>query len=211
MGWQIRTTNKTIPSSIKPSHKTVYMQIDYIIQKSRRKSISIKLTQDGKILAKAPTGIPVSAVEDFIRSKQDWIQKQLQKQEEQSQLAKQLGSLSREDLIKIKKQAKKVIPQRVEYYARLAGISYNRIFIRLQKSRWGSCSTDGNLNFNCLLILMPMEILDSVVVHELCHRRHMNHSKAFYDEVLRIFPNYKACDKWLKQNGPAYFKRLESD
>lgn len=137
MGWQIRTTNKTIPSSIKPSHKTVYMQIDYIIQKSRRKSISIKLTQDGKILAKAPTGIPVSAVEDFIRSKQDWIQKQLQKQEEQSQLAKQLGSLSREDLIKIKKQAKKVIPQRVEYYARLAGISLQPYFHTPSKKSLG--------------------------------------------------------------------------
>ena len=80
-------------------------------------------------------------------------------------------------------------------------------FIRLQKSRWGSCSVDGNLNFNCLLVLMPPEILDSVVVHELCHRRHMNHSKEFYDEVLRIFPDYKRCNKWLKQNGGVYFKR----
>ena len=67
---------------------------------------------------------------------------------------------------------------------------------------------DGNLNFNCLLVLMPPEILDSVVVHELCHRRYMNHSREFYEEVLRIFPDYKRCNKWLKQNGGAYFKRI---
>ena len=119
-----------------------------------------------------------------------------------------MGPLTDEDIKQIKKKARVVIPQRVEYYAKMAGISYNRIFIRLQKSRWGSCSVDGNLNFNCLLVLMPPEILDSVVVHELCHRRHMNHSKKFYDEVLRIFPDYKRCNKWLKQNGGAYFKRI---
>ena len=101
-----------------------------------------------------------------------------------------------------------MIPERVEHYAKLAGISYNRIFIRLQKSRWGSCSVAGNLNFNCLLVLMSPEVLDSVVVHELCHRRHMNHSHEFYDEVLHIFSDYKRCDKWLKQNGGAYFKRI---
>ncbi|MCF0224767.1 MAG: M48 family metallopeptidase, partial [Fibrobacter sp.] len=114
-----------------------------------------------------------------------------------------------DDIKAIKKKAKVLIPERVEHYAKLSGITYNRIFIRLQKSRWGSCSRDGNLNFNCLLVLMPTEILDSVIVHELCHRRHMDHSKEFYDEVLTIFPDYKRCDKWLKQNGGAYFKRIE--
>ena len=101
-----------------------------------------------------------------------------------------------------------MIQQRVEHYAGISGINYNRIFIRLQKSRWGSCSRDGNLNFNCLLVLMPLEILDSVVVHELCHRKHMNHSKQFYAEVEKIFPDYRKCSKWLKENGGIYFKRL---
>lgn len=184
------------------------MQIDYVIKKSHRRSISVHVAPDKKVIIKAPVGTPVSVVEDFLREKKAWIVKQLEKVEAQSQLAEEMGPLTSQDISALKKKAKVIIPQRVEYYAKLAGISYNRIAIRLQKSRWGSCSVDGNLNFNCLLALMPLEILDSVVVHELCHRRHMDHSKAFYDDVLKLFPDYKRCDKWLKQNGPAYFKRI---
>ena len=60
-----------------------------------------------------------------------------------------------------------------------------------------------------LLVLMPSEILDSVVVHELCHRKHMNHSKEFYAEIDKVFPDYKRCDKWLKENGGVYMKRVK--
>ena len=184
------------------------MEISYVIQKSRRRSMCIHVAADRKIIVKVPLGTPTFLAEKFIREKKDWITKQLKKLEKQSELADFMGPLTEEDIRQIKKKARLLIPQRVDYYAKLAGISYNRIFIRLQKSRWGSCSVDGNLNFNCLLVLMPPEILDSVVVHELCHRRHMNHSKEFYDDVLRIFPDYKRCNKWLKQNGGVYFKRI---
>ena len=170
--------------------------------------MSIQVADNGKIIVKVPLGMPTFLAENFIREKKDWITKQLEKIEKQSELADSMGPLTEEDIRQIKKKARVEIPQRVEYYAKMAGISYKRIFIRLQKSRWGSCSADGNLNFNCLLVLMPPEILDSVVVHELCHRRHMNHSKEFYDEVLRIFPDYKRCNNWLKQNGGVYFKRI---
>ena len=66
---------------------------------------------------------------------------------------------------------------------------------------WGSCTAKGNLNFNCLLMLTPPEVLDSIVVHELCHRKHMNHSAEFYAEVLRVYPDYRKWEKWLKENG----------
>lgn len=184
------------------------MQIDYIIKKSHRRSMSIHVNDDNKVLVKAPIGTPTYVVEEFIREKKDWIIEQIVRIENQTKLAKSMGMLSEEDIKAIKKKAKILIPERVEYYAKMSGINYGKIFIRLQKSRWGSCSAEGNLNFNCLLVLMPLEILDSVVVHELCHRRHMNHSRAFYTEVLSIFPDYKRCNKWLKQNGPAYFKRI---
>ena len=184
------------------------MEITYIIQKSRRRSMSIHVADDKKVIVKVPLGTPTFIAEKFMMEKKDWIMKQREKVKNQTALADSRGPLTEEDIKQIKKKAKKVIPERVEYYAKVAGISYNKIFIRLQKSRWGSCSVDGNLNFNCLLVLMPPEVLDSVVVHELCHRRHMNHSREFYDEVFRIFPNYKRCDKWLKQNGGAYFKRV---
>lgn len=188
--------------------KLALEKIEYIIKKSRRTTISVQITPDQKLLVKAPAYTSIKEVEDFLREKRDWIIKQINRTKVTSQQAAQMGMLSDKEIRKLKRDAKKIIPERVEYYAKLSGITYNRIFIRLQKSRWGSCSVEGNLNFNALLALMPLEVLDSVVVHELCHRRHMDHSKAFYDEVLKIFPDYKKWDKWLKQNGAAYQLRV---
>lgn len=192
------------------SYAVIYkkMEINYIIQKEKRRSMSLTVGADKKVIVKVPVGTADEFAIAFMREKKKWILKQISKIEMQTKLADEMGRLSEDDLKQIKKKAKIIIPQRVVHYASLSGITYNKIFIRLQKTRWGSCSRDGNLNFNCLLVLMPMEILDSVVVHELCHRKHMNHSKSFYDEVLKIFPEYKRCDKWLKQNGGAYFKRF---
>lgn len=188
--------------------KLALEKIEYIIKKSRRTTISVQITPDQKLLVKAPAYTSIKEVEDFLREKRDWIIKQINRTKVTSQQAAQMGILSDKEIRKLKRDAKKIIPERVEYYAKLSGITYNRIFIRLQKSRWGSCSVEGNLNFNALLALMPLGVLDSVVVHELCHRRHMDHSKAFYDEVLKIFPDYKKWDKWLKENGAAYQLRV---
>lgn len=188
--------------------KLALEKFEYIIKKSRRTTISVQITPDQKLLVKAPAYTSIKDVEEFLREKRDWIIKQINRTKVTSQQAAQMGILSDKEIRKLKRDAKKIIPERVEYYAKLSGITYNRIFIRLQKSRWGSCSVEGNLNFNALLALMPLEVLDSVVVHELCHRRHMDHSKAFYDEVLKIFPDYKKWDKWLKQNGAAYQLRV---
>lgn len=188
--------------------KLALEKFEYIIKKSRRTTISVQITPDQKLLVKAPAYTSIKEVEEFLREKRDWIIKQINRTKVTSQQAAQMGILSDKEIRKLKRDAKKIIPERVEYYAKLSSITYNRIFIRLQKSRWGSCSVEGNLNFNALLALMPLEVLDSVVVHELCHRRHMDHSKAFYDEVLKIFPDYKKWDKWLKENGAAYQLRV---
>jgi predicted metal-dependent hydrolase len=120
-----------------------------------------------------------------------------------------LGSPEFAKLIEeLAEQAKRTIPARVAHYAAMLGVEYGRITIRTQKTRWGSCSSKGNLNFNCLLMLAPPEVLDSVVVHELCHRKHMNHSAAFYAEIARVMPDYKARHAWLKQNGNALMNRV---
>ena len=84
------------------------------------------------------------------------------------------------------------------------GVDYNRISIKFQKTRFGSCSTKKNLNFNALVALMPSEILDYVIVHELSHLKEMNHSKQFWREVARVMPDYKSKRKWLKENGTKY-------
>ena len=91
-----------------------------------------------------------------------------------------------------------MIPERTAYFATLLHVTYGRITIRNQKTRWGSCSSKGNLNFNCLLMLTPDEIIDYIIVHELCHRIHMNHSKEFWAEVERVIPDYKERRKYLK-------------
>ena len=80
-------------------------------------------------------------------------------------------------------------------------MTYGRITVRDQKTRWGSCSQTGNLNFNFRLILAPSEVLDYVVVHELCHRRQMNHSTQFWQEVAQVLPDYRKRKAWLTENG----------
>ena len=93
-------------------------------------------------------------------------------------------------------------------FAPQVGVSYGRITIRSQRTRWGSCSARGNLNFNCLLMLCPEEVRDYVVVHELCHRKQLNHSPQFWAEVAAILPDAARHRKWLKENGGALIARL---
>jgi len=99
------------------------------------------------------------------------------------------------------KQAKTIIPKRVRFWAEQMGESFGKITIKNQKKRWGSCSSARNLNFNYRLVMAPQEVMDYVVVHELCHLRQMNHSAAFWKEVEMVLPDYKVHKKWLERNG----------
>ena len=144
----------------------------------------------------------------FIESKKAWIEKHLAVMSEQEKAFDRIKPLTQEELKELAEKAKIIIPERVKCYAPKIGVTYNRITVRCQRTRWGSCSSKGNLNFNCLLILFPVEIMDSIVVHELCHRKYMNHSPQFYAEIEKVFPDYKKCNKWLKDNGSVYLNRL---
>lgn len=117
-------------------------------------------------------------------------------------------SISEDEIISALKcwythQFKTIVLERIAYYSPLIEVSPNRITVRQQKSRWGSCSSKGNINLNLRLILAPVNIIDYVIVHELCHMREMNHSKKFWNLVQSIFPDYKECKAWLKSNGSA--------
>jgi len=103
-----------------------------------------------------------------------------------------------------KAQAKKVIPPLVQKYTDLTGKKYNKITIKNVNTRWGSCSTKNNLNFNYRLMQTPIDCVEYVVAHEVCHLTHHNHSKKFWNLVEQVFPNYKACKKHLKQNQHLY-------
>lgn len=175
--------------------------------KSKRKSISIQI-KPNQVIIRAPQRMKNKDIENFVESKRDWIEKHLRSVLEKQKLLDSAEPYSAEEIKSFVAKAKEIIPRRVEFYAPKIGVNYNRISIRCQKTRWGSCSSKGNLNFNCLLVLLPDEIIDSVVVHELCHRKHMNHSPEFYAEIDKVFPDYKKCRQWLKENGNKYISRI---
>ena len=180
--------------------------ISYRIIKSKRKTIGLEI-RNKEVIVRAPMFFSARRIEQFVNEHRNWIERHLAKIQAQEDAAQQKGSLSEEQIRALVLKAKKVIPERVQYYAPLIGVTYGRITIRCQKTRWGSCSSKGNLNFNCLLMLTPPEVLDSVVVHELCHRKHMNHSQQFYAEVLRVFPEYRKWHRWLKVNGAVLLRQ----
>ncbi|MFC1733456.1 M48 family metallopeptidase [candidate division KSB1 bacterium] len=99
-----------------------------------------------------------------------------------------------------KKKAEEVIHDRLQFFNEHYGFKYNRVTLRNQKSRWGSCSYRKNLNFNWRLIMAPIEVIDYVVVHELCHLKEMNHSARYWKLVSETTPNYKETRKWLRDN-----------
>lgn len=178
------------------------------IIRSARRSISLEITPAGEVLVRAPRRMPEAEIRRFVEEKRGWLKKHLAKREENKALLQAEGFLSEAEVARLSKLAKKIIPEKVAYFARLMGVSYGRIAIRKQKTKWGSCSREGNLNFNCLLMLAPPEVLDYVVVHELCHRLEMNHSAKFWAEVERVMPNYRVPRKWLKDNGGRLMMRL---
>ena len=147
-------------------------------------------------------------VYEFIESKKSWIEKNLSKIVEREKSISEVQPFTQEEINVLAEKAKQIIPERVRYYAPQIGVTYNRITIRCQRTRWGSCSSKGNLNFNCLLALFPIEVIDSVVVHELCHRKHMNHSQQFYAKIEKVFPEYKKWHKWLSDNGGIFLNRI---
>ena len=98
-------------------------------------------------------------------------------------------------------EARKVILNSLSEYASRYGFEYRQVTIRDQKTRWGSCSSDGNLNFSYRLVMAPLEVVDYVVIHELCHLKEMNHSKRFWNLVAKECPGHKVCKKWLKEHG----------
>ena len=174
--------------------------------RSGRKTLGLEVKPEG-VFVRAPHTVSEKQIERFVRDHESWIRKKKAGLEKALNSLPSSGKLSEEEIRELAEKARIIIPERVAYYAPRIGVSYGRITIRNQKTRWGSCSAKGNLNFNCLLMLTPPEVIDSVVVHELCHRREMNHSKKFYAEVLRVFPDYWKWDRWLKDHGPAIMMR----
>lgn len=184
------------------------MQLKIQIIRSQRKTLSLQIDSSGQIIARAPMRMPEADIQKFIREKANWIEKHLQKRQTEQAALQEEGNFTKEEIEKLANLAKAVIPEKVAYYARLMNVTHGRITIRNQKTRWGSCTREGNLNFNCLLMLAPPEVLDYVVVHELCHRLEMNHSARFWAQVEKVMPDYKKHRKWLKEHGGKLMIRM---
>ncbi len=182
--------------------------MEYSIIRSKRKTVSVEITRKAEIIVRVPLRMSKHDIERFLSGKSNWIEKTLEKVKIGNE-STYLPPLTKDELSLITKRAKEYISSRVSFFADSMGISYGRVCIRHQKTRWGSCSAKGNLNFNCLLMLCPLDVIDYVVIHELCHIKHLNHSKNFWNEVERYLPDYKTHKKWLKDNGHTLISRLE--
>lgn len=181
------------------------MMTEFELIRSSRRTIAVEI-KGGKVIVRAPLRMSKVEIEKFINSKADWIKRHLEVSRQRQIVP--MESFTPEQIQQLADAALQDIPQRVSKYATIIGVTVGRITIRNQKTRWGSCSSKGNLNFNCLLMLCPEEIRDYVVVHELCHRKELNHSTRFWNEVARVMPDYAVRRKWLKENGGALIRRM---
>ncbi|MBQ2016530.1 MAG: M48 family metallopeptidase [Clostridia bacterium] len=187
-----------------------YAGVDIELLRSRRRSIGLEVRPDGSVILRVPNRLPKRDALAFLQTKEAWLRKCLDQVEERESFAEAAGlePLTEDELSALTKAARAYFTEKCAWLAPVVGVDYGRISIRHQKTRWGSCSTKGNLNFNCLLMLAPEDVRDYVVVHELCHRKEMNHSSAFWAEVARVVPDYREKERWLKENGPLLQRRL---
>ena len=177
--------------------------------RARRKTLSIRITQEGNLEIRAPLRMPKGEIEAFLKEKAQWIETHRAKvlaEYAQGQEA----PLGEEEILTLAEQMRQRLPEKLNRHAASMGVTFGRVTIRCQQTRWGSCSSRGNLNFNCLLMLAPEEVLDYVVVHELAHRKQMNHSALFWQEVARECPDYKKSLRWLKDRGGALLSRARA-
>ena len=175
------------------------MDIEYHLIRSDRRSIGIEV--DRKVTVRAPYSCEKKRIDRFLLEKENWIRQKVKLQKENAMKRQEKREMPEAEKKYYRNLAREVLGARTGYYARKMGVTYGRISIREQKTRWGSCSSVGNLNYNWKLVLMPSELLDYVVVHELAHRKEMNHSLRFWAVVEKELPDYRERREKLKKMG----------
>ena len=175
-------------------------EIHILVIRSARKSLGLEVRDQNTVLARIPARLPDRELKQFVETHREWILKKTQiaaqrEEKRKATPAPPLESLSKTDRMKIQLK----IGKRVRHYCEIMGVTVGWVTVKNQKTRWGSCSAKGNVNFNYQLAFLPEELLDYVVIHELAHRRHMDHSKEFWAEVERYCPDYRERREMLKQ------------
>ena len=191
---------------------TDQMKIKVVRSKRRTVSMEIKGGCDSPfIVVRAPLKMKDEDLGAFVEKHRGWAEKKIAEIRKRAEEIKAeeptVRKLTEDEIEELKRAAKEYFNREVAILADLMGVSYGRITVRMQKTRWGSCSRKGNLNFNCLLMLAPEPVRRSVTVHELCHRRELNHSRRFKELEVKYMPDYKQQEKWLKEHGRELMSR----
>ena len=168
--------------------------MEYKVIKSNRKTMTLSVNDNLEVIVKAPIFVSNSSIDDFVKRNALWINNAIENKKKQLEKF----DLSDGEIDALVKKAKAVIPSRVEHYSNLMKISPTGIKITKAKKRFGSCNGKNSLCFSCYLMLYPNEAVDYVVVHELAHIKHHNHSKDFYSLISKYMPDYKDREKLLK-------------
>ena len=175
-------------------------EIRISVIRSARKSLGLEVRDANTVLARIPTRVSDRELKAFVENHRSWILEKTEVMAEREEKRKSTPApppelLSKTDRMKIQLK----IGKRVRHYCEAMGVTVGYVTVKNQKTRWGSCSAKGNVNFNYQLAFLPDELLDYVVIHELAHRRHMNHSRAFWAEVEKYCPDYLERREQLKE------------
>lgn len=178
-------------------------KITYKLKKSKRaKRMRLAVYCDGSIVVTGPFGVEQSIVEKFIADKRQWLVEKILFFKRANN--KNIRVFSREDYLENKDKALFLVNDRINFYNKIYGFSFNKIFIKNQKTCWGSCSSRGNLNFNYKIIFLPQKHQDYIIAHEICHLKEFNHSRRFWALVKKVLPDYLDIKKELRDNNLFY-------
>lgn len=171
--------------------------LSYELRQSRRaRRVRVSVACDGMVSLTLPWFVPVAVGERFLSGKAEWVSRKIV--EMAGRKVSPLAGFGKREYRKRRDEALAFVVARIEHWNRFYGFRYGRVSVRNQKSRWGSCSTKGNLSFNWKLLLLPPELSDYVIVHELCHLAEHNHSEAFWVQVARTIPDHRDIRRALK-------------
>lgn len=178
-------------------------KIKYEIKRSKRaKRMRLAVYCDGTVVLTSPWGIQQSIIEKFVAEKKRWLLKKILFFK--SIDAKPIRVFSHKDYLENKDKAFALVNERVEHYNKIYGFSFNKIFIKNQKTRWGSCSRKRNININYKIIFLPKKHQDYIVAHEMCHLKEFNHSRKFWTLVEEVLPNYLEIKRGLRDHELLY-------
>lgn len=175
-------------------------KFSYTLRESKRaKRVRLAVYCNGSVVVTSPFGVRQSIIDKFVSDKMQWIMEKVRFLNNIK--GKEIRTLSHDDYLKYKDEVFVLVEKRVEFYNKIYGYSFNKIYIKNQKTRWGSCSKKGNLNLNYKILFLPEDLRDYIIVHEICHLKELNHSQKFWNLVVKVFPEYSRIKKELNRNG----------